>query len=104
MRTPRYALLLTLLVAAIATQRVVSSVSTSPLSPDRARADLTLVARNLARRFSREDQPRALHSLLISTRLTLRRLLLSVTRLLSVHVPPLAINPFQFRLPPPQLA
>lgn len=100
-RPTRNLLLLTLLIAAIAAQRIVAHPAgrlpaTAP--------ELTQVARALVRRINRRETKPATRAWLIAPRLAGARLRLLARRLFSAVFEPPTVSPFLFRLPPPLAA
>lgn len=101
--TPRHLLLLTFLVAALATQRVVAhGTYSTPLLSDLTQT--VVGARRLVRKLTRDETRPVRNVLSLGKRLTLRRLRLLVDRLTSAVFTPVPLSPFLFRLPPPALA
>lgn len=94
---------MTLLVAALATQRVIAQVSDGAS----LRTELTQVvggARQFARRLQRKEERPTRSVLNLSPRLSLTRLRVLVERLIDQAAPLVLVSHWLCRLPPPALA
>jgi hypothetical protein len=108
----RYAIILTLLVTALSGERALmwsgAMAGAWDRGAERSRSEISGMARLVARRWSRgmsrADQQSDLFRLLITKRLSPRRVTLAVRRMVGRVLGGVKLSNSEYRLPPPALA